>query len=278
MLELVRNFKCTRRRKASFILFISSYLLICYFIYSAAAENTCNWETIWRKHTPKPNQPCDGLSLAHASGYQSFHTYAQWKQFCVETTKFIEWKDNMKILEVGAGSGSFAKAFLDFHKQKRNFQYVGIERSAPLAEISSRCESRAVFINTDKLQIFPKQSFDTILIACVVTYFDNHEEVRYFINALGEVLKPGGQIIITSNPDLSREVEFYRSKLKGQENYQMRVKSCAPKRLMFLKAWWRQTFADSFEVTLLDQKDLNVNSSIWYAIKFNHDVYLKKLA
>jgi len=203
----------------SLSLSLSFYLFLSHnFLSRATKDDTCNWETIWRKHTPNPNQQCDGLSLAHASGYQSFQTYAQWKQFCVETTKFIEWKNNLKILEIGTGSGSFAIAFLDFHEQKRNFQYVGIERSAPLAEISTRCENRGVFINTGNFTIFPKQSFDTILIPCVVSYFDSYGEVKSFIYGLGELLKPGGQIIITSNPDLSREVEYYRSKEKGQTN------------------------------------------------------------
>ena len=109
--------------------------------------------------------------------------------------------ENLKALEVGAGTGRFAASL--------GLSY-GLEPARAMAEIAEKRGIQMVLGVAETLP-FKRQSFDLVLIVASLSLFK--DPVQALREAAG-VLKPGGQIVIGILDRDSLHGDFYESRKK----------------------------------------------------------------
>lgn len=109
--------------------------------------------------------------------------------------------ENLKALEIGAGTGRFAASL--------GLSY-GLEPARAMAEIAEKRGIQMVLGVAESLP-FKRQSFDLVLIVASLSLFK--DPVQALRKAAG-VLKPGGQIVIGILDRDSLHGDFYESRKK----------------------------------------------------------------
>lgn len=140
-------------------------------------------------------------------------SYAEWAHvvgvFQTLVGQQCEWRDDLRVLDVGCGSGLLAIACEPFIGRGR---YTGIDVAASQIEFcrghypAATCE----FLHLDTVNPFyaPDQapeprpwplqdaSFDMVTALSVWTHF-REEDARFYLAELARVLRPGGRALVT---------------------------------------------------------------------------------
>lgn len=155
------------------------------------------WQKIWdRKHADHQQSlhQSDGFDLLDAS------------QFSALVHPFVEWMgplNNNLVLEVGCGTGAFAK-HLSYYKK-----FFGIDYSeSAIQRISREFEGCFKVAEANKIP-FNDQQFDCVYSFGVFFYFDSLDYAKNCLLEQLRVLKPGGQIFIFEIND-EEKLELYQ--------------------------------------------------------------------
>jgi SAM-dependent methyltransferase len=114
---------------------------------------------------------------------------------------------NASILDLGCGAGRDLKEFV-----RRGYQVVGVDYSAPLAEIAKRHSGQRVEVASfDEMQ-FDKNSFDGVWAVASLLHVPR-KNVADILKKVHDILKPGG-ILLTSmqkgtGKQFSREARLF---------------------------------------------------------------------
>ncbi|MFH1612297.1 MAG: ubiquinone/menaquinone biosynthesis methyltransferase [bacterium] len=112
----------------------------------------------------------------------SFGLDSKWRQKLKNEVKIIP---NMKILDIGTGTGKTAKEFLE-----KNALIVGIDISELMLKIAKKNYSKISFIKTDCLNLsFKENCFDLITMTFCLRNVENIENALKEIN---KVIKKSG--------------------------------------------------------------------------------------
>ena len=103
---------------------------------------------------------------------------------------------NIDILEVGIGSGYFAKFFLE---QYQTSNYTGLEYDSRLIEVTNQKAPNANLIQGNAEEFCLDHEFDIVVSLQVVEHLYNPEAM---IGKIFDHLKPGGFLVVTT-PNLS---------------------------------------------------------------------------
>jgi SAM-dependent methyltransferase len=108
--------------------------------------------------------------------------------------RFLEWKENGKLLDFGCGDGGFL-----LEARKWGWECYGLEPDPKAGCHSLNCEGiRLLPGGLDSLEVSDLQ-FDAIVLHHVIEHVD---DVRRCLKVLSKALKPGGQLIsISPNPN-----------------------------------------------------------------------------
>lgn len=127
--------------------------------------------------------------------------------YAVERRKdiLVQWA-NGDCLEVGAGTGEISKALLE-----KGHNVVATDISSKMVkEIQRKLGIKTYVCDAEKLP-FPDSSFDTIVAAEVIYYLDHPEK---FVTEAHRVLKPGGQLLISSANNTAKILHDMRTLLR----------------------------------------------------------------
>jgi len=117
------------------------------------------------------------------------------RYFLVSQLKRIK---NKHILEIGCGSG------IILSELDSNNKIFGIDRDLKALNVAKRLNPDSYFIRGDIDTLpFNKESFDIVILAAVIEYSCNKEEL---IKQISIVLKRGGTLFITTN---NRQYSYY---------------------------------------------------------------------
>jgi ubiquinone/menaquinone biosynthesis C-methylase UbiE len=107
--------------------------------------------------------------------------------------RLLELKKDETLLDIGCGSGFFARAFVGTTKQ-----VFGVDASKELVEIAAKSVPEAQFVNTsaDKLHFLKDNSIDK---AIIVLALQNIRNAKSAIEECARVLKTGGRAVFVLN-------------------------------------------------------------------------------
>lgn len=167
-----------------------------------------------------------GFEFSFSSG-EFYNRQTQDEQHLSNILTFLPWKDDMKILDLGTGSGylSFAVA-----KKYSNLSVVGLDIVEKALEINRlKAEEENVqniqFVTYDGIDFpFADREFDMVLSRYALHHFP---DIQKSISEVSRVIKPGGFLFI-SDPapnanDTRRFVdEYMRLKKDGHRKFYTR--------------------------------------------------------
>lgn len=118
--------------------------------------------------------------------------------------KFIPQKENIKILEIGSGHGSFAKEC----KKRSNIQYFGIE---PEEKLYHQLKEQGFEIKQCFVPPIPfdKESFDVVAHFHVLEHLENSQKAFEFISDCARVIKKDGILIFRCPNALKWGLDFW---------------------------------------------------------------------
>jgi 2-polyprenyl-3-methyl-5-hydroxy-6-metoxy-1,4-benzoquinol methylase len=160
--------------------------------------------------------------------------YQDWKWEHEAALKHIE--NGQRVLEVGAGSGSFLKKL----KSLKEVDTIGLEFNADVKQYAS---NSGVNLIDQSIQEFSKNHKGEFDVVCSFQVLEHVAEVRSFLKSMIECLKPSGILIIgVPNNDSFIGSNAHFSKVLNMPPHHMGKWSSAS--LSYLK--------DVFAVELLD--------------------------
>ena len=167
--------------------------------------------------------------LRGAKSYEEFGVVQNIaaKKLCEFAFSYLK-KTNLKILDLGSGSGFVAKNILSYNL---NHQIFEIDLIAPFAKnyltIFTKCD-------IEKL-CFKPNSFDLIISSFALQWIENFEDTFIEIN---KILKPGG-IFIFAIPDHESLKELKIASINSGCNFNFKE---LPKRENFKKNFYNSNF------------------------------------
>jgi ubiquinone/menaquinone biosynthesis C-methylase UbiE len=122
----------------------------------------------------------------------------RWSRYISQTLTFLKtWASispQAAVLDVGCGTGEFERLVLSEHPAQR---MVGVDLSVKMLEIAQqKCQAypNVAFCNASASALpFPDHSFDIVVSASALHYFDQPE---VSLGEMRRVLKPGGSVVI----------------------------------------------------------------------------------
>ncbi len=115
--------------------------------------------------------------------------YRPWKWEHEQCKKFI--KDDFKLLEVGAGSGSFINKISQYFK---NIECVGLEFNTSAIEIA---RNSGINLLNESIEIHSNNKQEYYDLVCSFQVLEHISEVYPFIEAQLKCLKKGGKLLIS---------------------------------------------------------------------------------
>jgi len=108
----------------------------------------------------------------------------------------VEWKDNMRILEVGCGSGMHIK---EIKSRAANINYVGVDYSQTMINECMRINPDVEFYHQDILKLnLPKGSLFDLIVTINTVYFI--DDLRLMMRNLKSYLVEGGELHVGKRP------------------------------------------------------------------------------
>lgn len=171
--------------------------------YDWQADKTSNPIIPFKKHQHKK------LSFNIIPGFRNYDLFYERYLSAVDIIKAQEIvKDNIKILDIGAGE-AFFKFFFDA-KCKESINWQGIEVWKERAEFCEHVGYKIDKINLEKGKLpYEDSSFDIVLASHVLEHIPNPEII---IRAMNRVLKKGGILLLatpTKPPIIVQLVKLY---------------------------------------------------------------------
>lgn len=159
-----------------------------------------NWKKIWnKKHNYK--NPKSLRTLLKLNGYDSKTSsinLTEWKKYTDYFTKNKNLKENLKVLDIGCGSGAFLLPFY-----KKNYTCYGLDYSRELIRFCKINMPKGKFFVSDALNLSKvnNQNFDYIFVVSVFQYFDNINYAKKVLNKIYSISHKNTEIILLDIPD-----------------------------------------------------------------------------
>ena len=117
----------------------------------------------------------------------------------------LNLKSSHVVLDLCCGNGLMSLALEPWCQT-----IVGVDFCTPLVkDLVCRATGNTVAVAADALEVsFAASTFDRVLIASALQYFELGETIRLFQNA-ATFLKPGGILCVTDIPDFARMWNFF---------------------------------------------------------------------
>ncbi len=115
----------------------------------------------------------------------------EWKEF----EMFLPYiKDNMKVLDLGCGSGRF----LDFLNKHRKVQYLGVDKCRNLIENAKDHHEKAKFIEADMLDLpIENESIDIVASIAALHHIPSKQLKKKALKEIRRVLKKKGILVLS---------------------------------------------------------------------------------
>lgn len=128
--------------------------------------------------------------------YKKFGAYhhiehAQHTTYGVHADKVIDWINERKVLDVGAGDGLMVKLLIE-----KGVKCIGIDDNEIAVQLSKDMNIPVELMSAYKLS-YPEETFDAVLMGDVIEHLEYPSEALYEVS---KVLKPGGMLYITTPP------------------------------------------------------------------------------
>lgn len=159
--------------------------------------------------------------------------------------------DNGKLLDVGAGTGSFVS-----HMQSNGWQATGLEPDEA-ARLNALSVNKVNLSTPDVFYDFPPDSFDVITMWHVLEHV---HDLHVYMEQLKKILKPGGKIFIAVPNYTSYDAEFYKGFWAAYDVPRHLYHFSPEAMFQLLKAHHLQLLStrvmwyDSFYISLLSEK------------------------
>ncbi len=122
----------------------------------------------------------------------------RWSRYISQTLTFLKTSASIPpqaaVLDIGCGTGEFERLLLSEHPEQR---MVGVDLSVKMLEIArQKCRAfpNVTFCAASASALpFPDQSFDFVISASALHYFDQPE---LCLGEMRRVLKSGGSVVI----------------------------------------------------------------------------------
>ena len=200
-------------------------------------EENFNKENLYLSVREKEKRIYDDSTLISLPEVDIYHPhYYEWQIRKKSARKLLKYilqnKKNIDILDLGCGGGWLSN-FIS--------SWSGNDVYAVDLNIKELEQGAKVFCHNDKLffiygdivdDIFFPKSFDIIIIASAIQYFDN---LNILLNRLFYFLKPGGEIHIIDSP-IYNESEIVAARNRT-ENYYRDIESPEMKNYYFHHSW-----------------------------------------
>jgi len=117
---------------------------------------------------------------------------------------FVPQGQNIKLLEIGSGKGTFARAC----EKRGGIQYFGIE---PQKKLCDQLGAKGYYVKQIFVPPIPfeKEIFDAVVHSHVLEHMDNPRQAYEFISDCAKVLKKGGVLIFRCPNALTWGMDFW---------------------------------------------------------------------
>ena len=157
--------------------------------------------------------------------YYSRLNYFRWMEYPLALT-LAEAKEDMKVLEIGAGFISIPSLFLVSQIgcdvtaiDKREFDFNSRHYIDKLTTRLGIDKDKLTIQSMDAIELkFPNESFDRVLAISMIEHLPLFTDSKV-MNEMGRVLKPGGRLILSVPFNLGHHIE---NETWGGEEYEQR--------------------------------------------------------
>jgi ubiquinone/menaquinone biosynthesis C-methylase UbiE len=217
------------------------------------------WKDIWNNKYSKYK---DHKHLHVQDGFDDL-SYGQWQKLTSFFLNKILIKNTDEILEVGCGSGAFAKQIKSYKTIK------GVDYSAEAIE-SIRCNipDGEFYVSEANLLPFEVKSFDKVICFSVFFYFSSYTYASDVLDEMLRVLKPNGQIFIGEINDIEKEqTAIILRKESGEKRKNRAVSTIDADHLYYSFDFFRDfAFKNNLDIELISENvpDLDFYESSSY--------------
>ena len=155
--------------------------------------------------------------VGHLKSKSGSYTIQKWKENIDLIKSYFSRKKNLKILEIGCGTGAM------LYCMQKHGKIFGVDPSEEMLKIAKNKIPNGKFFlkKGHQIDFFKKNFFDVVLIYSTVQYFPNLEYLKKIIKKIGKVLKRDGLVYIGDIPDIEKKniIIKEKKKLLGYSNY-----------------------------------------------------------
>lgn len=164
-------------------------------------------------------------------------------------SKHIDTDKELKILDFACGTGYITKSLLD---KSQKYKITSVDQSSKMIEkLEDINDYRVTIVNSDGIEFLKEsnEKFDVIFFGWALSYFNHHELLSLFNNAL----KPQGMLAIITNVDgtLDKIEEIFLEVMREKQKEvikPMDIKLNLPKGKKGLVKWCNQYGFKALEV------------------------------
>ncbi|WP_346887521.1 class I SAM-dependent methyltransferase [Clostridium sp. UBA1056] len=164
-------------------------------------------------------------------------------------SKHIDTDKELKILDFACGTGYITKSLLD---KSEKYKITSVDQSSKMIEkLKDINDHRVTIVNSDGIEFLKdsNEKFDVIFFGWALSYFNHHELLSLFNNAL----KPQGMLAIITNVDgtLDKIEEIFLEVMREKQKEvikPMDIKLNLPKGKKGLVKWCNQYGFKALEV------------------------------
>jgi protein-L-isoaspartate O-methyltransferase len=171
------------------------------------------WLDLW-------NQKAETDNFLTQTGRGNSFNLTKFLLYMIDLNNALQLERSDVLLDIGGGSGWITLWLSPFVDSIVMFDY-----SDKMIEIAWRltdgCTNTSVF--TDNILSMKKVqgTYNKILVGSVLQYLNNMDEVRTALRNIYNVMEPGGKVLFTHNPDLSKKTAHIASVPQTVESLRM---------------------------------------------------------
>jgi len=169
-----------------------------------------SWKDVWsKKYTEHKNHKW----LHVQDGFDNLN-YSQWKKLCGFFLNIIDIRNTDDVLEVGCGSGAFARE-IQTYKSISGVDYSSEAIENIKQNIPEKEGEEGGWYHSEANSLpFKNNSFDKIICFSVFFYFDNYKYASQTLEEMLRVLRLDGEILIGEVSDINKK--NIATKLRGE--------------------------------------------------------------
>ena len=158
-----------------------------------------DWESIWNS-----TKNITTKNLYEYNGYQ-LNSNNEFNNFINEITKDLPVKENIKILDLGCGNGSFSNILLK-NKNIQNYELFGLDFCKSNIQYATENYNGTFTVHDIKNKLlFENNVFDLILCVSTLFYLENEEQLNNVLDEIKRVSKEESVIFLGNCMDFEKK-------------------------------------------------------------------------